>query len=70
MAIEQYKGFKQQLIESQIQKLIDGELELLILISQEDLAKSLYITLETVYDIAYREGTISESYHKQSDMGC
>lgn len=53
MAIEQYKGFKQRLIDSEIQKLINGELELLILVSQEELVKRLYSTLEKVYDIGY-----------------
>lgn len=67
MAIEeQYKGFKQRLIDSEIQKLINGELELLILVSQEELVKRLYSTLEKVYDIGYQEGCYVV---KQQDLG-
>lgn len=57
MAIEQYKSYKQQLIESEIQKLIDDDLQYLILSSQDDLAKRLYSTLQKVYDIGYCEGS-------------
>jgi len=64
-----YKGFKQELIETEIEQIHNFLSELPNSGLQSDIAKTLYNTLERVYNIGYREGSIDECYN-HPDVGC
>ena len=69
MNIENHKSFKQELIETEVRQIYNFLSELTNSGLQSDIAKRLYNTLERVYDIGYREGSIDECYN-HPDVGC